>query len=168
MITPDYVRLMARYNRWQNSNLFTAADGLDESARQLDRGAFFKSIHKTLSHILLGDTLWMGRFDGWPAPEVFDPTIPFFELSWQNLKDTRRSADARFVDWSVRVTEEDLSGDLTWYSGAIGREISKPRAMLVMQLFNHQTHHRGQVHAMLTAAGARPGDTDLPFMPGLD
>ncbi|MGV6810972.1 MAG: DinB family protein, partial [Brevirhabdus sp.] len=59
----------------------------------------------------------------------------------------------------------DTEGDLNWYSGAMGRDMSKPRAICLMQLFNHQTHHRGQIHAMLTAAGARPGDTDIPFMP---
>jgi uncharacterized damage-inducible protein DinB len=56
-------------------------------------------------------------------------------------------------------------GDLGWFSGAMGREVTKPKALLVLHMFNHQTHHRGQIHAMLTTAGARPGDTDIPFMP---
>ena len=63
------------------------------------------------------------------------------------------------------VTGEELAGELHWYSHAMGREMAKPYGLCVMHLFNHQTHHRGQVHAMLTAAGARPDDTDLPFMP---
>ena len=69
MITPEYIQIMARYNGWQNRSLYMAASGLSEAARQQDRGAFFGSIHGTLSHILFGDTIWMSRFDGWDAPE---------------------------------------------------------------------------------------------------
>jgi len=53
---------------------------------------------------------------------------------------------------------------LSWYSGAIQAEVRRPRWVLAIQLFNHGTHHRGQVHAMLTAAGAKPDDTDVPFL----
>ena len=165
MISPAYVQVMARYNRWQNKSLYGAADGLDEADRTADRGAFFGSIHGTLSHLLWGDTIWMSRFDGWDAPGGGIPESPRMELDWSALKTARAGADARIVDWSERVGPEDLAGDLTWYSGAAGRELTKPRALLVLHLFNHQVHHRGQVHAMLTAAGARPDDSDLPFMP---
>ena len=165
MITPDYLRLMARYNAWQNRSLYQAADGLDDLARRLDRGAFFGSIHNTLSHILWGDTIWMSRFDGWAPPEVAISDSGRFVLDWAALKARRLEADGRILDWAVRVQAADLQGELSWFSGALGRDVTKPRALLVMQLFNHQTHHRGQVHAMLTAAGATPEDTDLPFMP---
>lgn len=165
MITPDYCRTMARYNAWQNRSLYGAADGLGDAARRLDRGAFFGSIHDTLSHLLWGDTIWMSRFDGWDAPDVSISDSGRFVVDWDRLKAMRLDADRRIVQWAGRVVADDLTGDLSWYSGAIGREITRPRALLVMQVFNHQTHHRGQVHAMLTAAGARPDDTDLPFMP---
>lgn len=165
MITPEYMRLMARYNAWQNRSLYGAADGLDDAARRLDRGAFFGSIHNTLSHILWGDTIWMSRFDGWEPPELAISESGRFVLDWDALKARRLAADARILDWAGRAGPADLAGDLRWYSAAIGREFTRPRALLVMQLFNHQTHHRGQVHAMLTAAGARPEDTDIPFMP---
>lgn len=164
MITPGYVHMMARYNAWQNRSLYGAADTLDEDARQQDRGAFFASIHGTLSHLLWGDTIWMSRFDGWEAPEVGIPDSAGFTQSWAELKAARVLADQRILDWAGRVAEDDLIGELSWYSGAVGREVTKPRAMLIVQLFNHQTHHRGQVHAMLTAAGAKPDDTDIPFM----
>jgi len=165
MITPDYVRVMARYNAWQNRSLYRAADGLDDAARRLDRGAFFGSIHDTLGHILWGDTIWMSRFDGWELPEVAISDSGRFVLDWAALKARRLDADARIEDWAGRLGTADLAGALSWYSAATEREITKPRALLIMQLFNHQTHHRGQVHAMLTAAGARPDDTDIPFMP---
>jgi len=164
MITPGYVHMMARYNTWQNQSLFDAADKLSEDERQQNRGAFFASIHLTLSHILWGDTIWMSRFDGWDVPEGGFPKQPYAQLTWDALKAKRLKTDARLLDWAGRVSEDDLTGDLSWFSGAVEREITKPRAMLIVHMFNHQTHHRGQVHAMLTAAGSKPDDTDIPFM----
>ena len=69
--------------------------------------------------------------------------------------------DARITDWSGRLSPEWLAGDLTWISGAAGREVTRPIALLVTHFFNHQIHHRGQAHALLTAAGEDTGDTDL-------
>ena len=68
MILSEYVRLMARYNSWQNGSLYRAADALSDAARREDRGAFFGSIHGTLSHILWGDRMWMNRFAGTERP----------------------------------------------------------------------------------------------------
>jgi len=77
----------------------------------------------------------------------------------------RAKTDARFEAWAHAVSPADLLGDLTWFSGSIQADISKSRAMCIVQMFNHQTHHRGQVHAMLGAAGAPMYTTDVPFMP---
>ncbi len=162
MNTPAYVQMMARYNQWQNHSLYGAADTLDDSARRKDRGAFFRSIHDTLAHILWGDTLWMSRFDGWEPPT---DKAGIVIADWEELKQSRMAADARFIDWGARVAQADFEGDFSWYSGALQRDFTKPKAVCVMQIFNHQTHHRGQVHAMLTAAGAKPDDTDLPLIP---
>jgi len=165
MIAPGFVQTMARYNAWQNRSLYGAADCLDDAARRVHRGAFFGSVHGTLSHILWGDTIWMSRFDGWEAPDMGIPDSAGAYPDWDDLKAARVAADDRILDWAGRVTEADLRGDLTWHSGALGREMNKPRALLITHFFNHQTHHRGQVHAMLTAAGARPEDTDLLILP---
>jgi uncharacterized damage-inducible protein DinB len=165
VIAPGYCHTMARYNRWQNNNLLTAADTLDEKARDADRGAFFGSIRGTFSHLLWGDTIWMSRFDGWEPPKTGIPGSENFVMDWEQIKLERAKADARILRWAENLTEEDLAGDLIWFSGAMGREIIKPLALCITHFFNHQTHHRGQIHAMLTAAGARPGDTDLFFMP---
>lgn len=166
MITPEYAQLMARYNAWQNLSLFSAAAGLSEAARQEDRGAFFGSIQGTLCHLAWGDLMWMSRFDGGdgPGPVGLGPKTAAI-YSWDELYALRPQVDARIASWAWSLTPEDLSGDLTWYSGSQKRDLSKPMAMCVAHMFNHQTHHRGQVHAMLTAAGARPEDTDIPFMP---
>lgn len=168
MITPDYVRTMARYNRWQNRNLYAAAQGLDDGARRADRGAFFGSIHGTLSHLLWADTIWMSRLSDWPRPDVGIPGSAGYVADWDELAARRSASDETMLAWAEGLVAADLAGQLRWYSGAIGRDVEKPRALCIVHVFNHQTHHRGQVHAMLTQAGARPGDTDLPFMTDAD
>ena len=166
MISPDYVRLMARYNSWQNGSLYGAADALSDAARREVRGAFFGSIHGTLSHILWGDRMWMNRFAGTERPTETIATSPAMVAEWEALKAARAEFDKVIEDWAATVDRDWLGRDLTWFSGAVNREITKPAPFLVMHFFNHQTHHRGQVHAMLTAAGARPGDTDLFLIDG--
>ena len=165
MITAEFARTMARYNTWQNQSLFQSANRLDETARRLDRGAFFGSIHGTLSHLFWGDSIWMSRFDGWEKPPVGIPESPQWVNDWQDLSDRRQRADADILRWADQLTDEELGGHLSWYSGALKADVSKPLALCVAHFFNHQTHHRGQVHALLTAAGESPDDTDLFVMP---
>ena len=165
MPSKDYVLTMARYNQWQNESLIQAANGLSEEDRQRDRGSFFHSIQKTFSHILWGDQIWIGRFTGTQGPDGgIAESVDWFS-DWDAFQEERKRFDAVILDWAHAVDEDWFKGDLHWYSGAVGRDVTKPKAMLSIQLFNHQTHHRGQIHAMLTAAGARPDDTDVPFMP---
>jgi uncharacterized damage-inducible protein DinB len=165
VISTDHARLMARYNRWQNDNLYGAAATLSDEARRQDRGAFFGSIHGTLSHLLWGDSIWMHRFAGTPKLEGGIKDSPGHFADWDDLTARRKAMDETIIGWVEALTPDWLSGDLTWYSGAMGRDVSKAKWLLVTHFFNHQTHHRGQVHAMLTAAGAKPDDTDIPFMP---
>jgi uncharacterized damage-inducible protein DinB len=166
MITLGYVRAMAQYNRWQNDNLYGAAEGLGDAARKAPRGAFFGSIHATLNHLLWADQIWMSRFAGTPRPKVAGiPESVGMHEGWEGLKRERVAFDRVILDWAERLDPAWLEGDLVWVSGALGREVKRPKWLLVTHLFNHQTHHRGQVHCMLTQAGARPGTTDLPFRP---
>lgn len=166
MIGPDYAQLMASYNRWQNENLYEAAHGLSEHDRTEDLGAFFGSIEATLNHILWADRIWMSRFAGWSAPRKNDIPGSVGEAGdWEHLRSERAAFDRDLVAWADALSADDLAGDFTWYSGATGREWTQPLWRLITHLFNHQTHHRGQVHAMLTAKGAKPHDTDIPFMP---
>ena len=167
MIGPAYVQIMGRYNDWQNQQMLAVCDELGAEARAQNRGAFFGSIGGTLSHLLWGDTIWMSRFDGWAPPDVGIPGSADWVLDWQDFCDRRRSADAAILDWAAGLTEADLTGRLAWFSGALNQQVERPLGICVMHMFNHQTHHRGQIHAMLTAAGGRPADTDLFMMPGL-
>ena len=168
MITPDWVRLMAAYNAEMNRRLYAAADRLTEAQRREDRGAFFGSVHGTLSHLLWGDRTWMHRFDGWEKPEGGIRTSPTLHAEWEALKALRIETDAAIEAWAARVQPDWLSGRIAWFSGALEREVARPTWILVTHFFNHQTHHRGQVHALLTALGERTGDTDLPFILPLD
>lgn len=165
MITVKYVRTMARYNAWQNTSIFDAADALSDDERRKDRGAFFGSIHETLSHLLWADTIWMSRFDGWGKPSVGIADSAGWVQDWPDLVSRRKVADAQIVRWSDRQTDAALAGKLAWFSAALNSDVTKPKALCLVHFFNHQTHHRGQVHAMLTAAGGKPDDTDLFKMP---
>ncbi len=165
MITPEYVRIMARYNAWQNNALWAIVEPMPLTELDADRGAFFGSIRATLNHLLWGDHLWLSRFDGGAAPtggiEESVNITPTPAAWWAE----RFRLDGRMQLWAEKVSALDLVGELTWDSGALGREVHKPIGLCVMHFFNHQTHHRGQVHAMLTAAGYAPEVTDLFIMP---
>jgi uncharacterized damage-inducible protein DinB len=153
--------MMCRYNAEMNRRLYAAAARLDDAGRKRDRGAFFGSIHATLNHLLWGDRTWMSRFDGWEKPGGGIRDGLSLHDDFAGLAAARVETDARLIGWAERLDPAWLEGDLTWFSGATQREVSRPRAVLVSHMINHQTHHRGQVHAMLTAAGERTGDTDL-------
>ena len=169
MIDLGYVQTMARYGAWQNESLSSAADGLSDAARDEDRGAFFGSISATLNHLLWGDRIWMSRFVGTPPPQRASiPESVQETTDWQDYRAARAQMDATIQQWATALDPAWLQGDLNWFSGAAQREVCKPKSMLVMHFFNHATHHRGQVHAMLTAAGASTGDTDLFFLPDAD
>ncbi len=165
MIDRAYVQCMARYNRWQNENLYGVADRLSAEERGRERGAFFGSIHKTLSHLLWGDRIWMSRFSNVPKPQAGIPESVSLYPDWDNLKAERATFDQTIIDWANTIEQSWLDAEQTYYSAATKREWTRPRWMLVTHMFNHQTHHRGQAHCMLTQAGGRPHDTDLTVMP---
>lgn len=165
MLTGQYARMMASYNRWQNENLLAAAETLPPQVRDADLGAFFHSIRGTLSHLLWADQMWLSRFTTAPRPNVGIAQSPDMIRDWQDLRAARQDADAAIVAWAKTLPDGLLSGDLRWFSGANNTEMARPLAHVVAHFFNHQTHHRGQIHAMLTRAGAKPGVTDLAFIP---
>jgi uncharacterized damage-inducible protein DinB len=164
MVTPEYVRTMAAYNAEMNRRLYGAAGRLSDAERRVERGAFWGSIHGTFNHLLWADQMWMSRFDGWEKPPVSIKQSAGTMDAWDAMRAKRAELDARLEAWAGRVSPEWLAGSLTWFSGAAQREMSRQRDVLVVHLFNHQTHHRGQAHALLTAAGQETGDTDLPWI----
>jgi uncharacterized damage-inducible protein DinB len=165
MIDTAYVQRLARYNRWQNQNLYGCADGLSDEERRRERGAFFGSIHGTLNHLAWGDRMWMSRFTDVTPPSVgAKDSVKTFE-GWADLKRGRTALDETIIAWADTLDASWLEGDLAYFSGASQRDMVKPKWVAVTHMFNHQTHHRGQVHCLLTQAGGKPHDTDLPFLP---
>lgn len=163
MIDPTLYRTFARYNAWMNNKLYRACGDIDDGERKRDRGAFFGSIHSTLNHLLFGDRMWMKRFTGRPyetrpvGQDLFD--------DYSALRQAREEMDHDILDWTEGLTAEWLAGDITWTSGIDGRARSRPCWLLVSHMFNHQTHHRGQVTTLLSQSGIDIGVTDLPWMP---
>jgi uncharacterized damage-inducible protein DinB len=163
MIDAEYCQTMAAYNGWMNRNVYQAAARLSDEERKADRSAFFRSIHSTLNHLLWGDSLWLGRFNGKSYP-VGRVGVDLHE-SFEALRNARHVMDDEIGAWAAQVEAADLAGPLTWVSTISRQELTRPRWLCAMQMFNHQTHHRGQVTTLLMQAGVDPGVTDLPYAP---
>jgi len=164
MITPDYVRTMAAYNAEMNRRIFVAAFCLSDDERRADRGAFWRSIHGTLSHLYWGDRVWLSRFGLGDRPGVPMHESDQYIADFAELWEERQRLDAQIIAWAETLEPEALEGNLVWFSGISQREMVRPRALCLIHIFNHQTHHRGQAHALLTRAGVATADTDLPWV----
>ena len=161
MVNPAYVRTMAAYNAEMNRRLFDASARISGDKRRENRGAFWSSLHGTLCHLVWGDQMWMSRFDNWPKPAAIQKDSAGMIADFDELRRVRIDADAKISDWAGRVTDQWLAEDLVWFSSSVQRELRSPRSFAVTHFFNHQTHHRGQAHALITACGEKTGDTDL-------
>jgi uncharacterized damage-inducible protein DinB len=161
MITPQYVRVLSAYNAEMNRRVYGAAERLSDEDRKLDRGAFFGSIHGTLNHLLWADAAWMSRFAGWRMPSEKPEQGNPISGDFAEMQARRAGMDEDIRNWAAGITDDWLSGNLTWFSGMAQREFTAPRTAVLIHMFNHQTHHRGQAHAMLTAAGEDTGATDI-------
>ncbi|MAG96179.1 MAG: damage-inducible protein DinB [Rhodospirillaceae bacterium] len=161
----SYFGRLAAYNTWANLRLYAACDELSESAYLQSRAAFFGGIHGTLNHILVGDRIWFARFEGrQPAVTALDQQL-YGDLA--GLRVARVAEDARIEAFVRHLGEDDFDQQVA-YQNLAGESYEQPLGALLGHVFNHQTHHRGQVHAMMTAAGQTLPDTDLPFMPGAE
>jgi len=166
-MTPEHARVMARYNRWMNEKLFAVAERLPDEERRRDRGAFFGSIHGTLNHLLVADRVWLGRFTGAALEDgELGPGIRALDQELYADFDELRRARARTDDdverFAAALTHDKLAADLRYVRH--GAPQAFPLWHAVAHLFNHQTHHRGQVTTLLVQAGHDPGVTDLVAM----
>lgn len=155
-------RSLVRYNAWMNRKVYDACDTLPDAERKRERGAFFGSIHRTLNHILLVDLLWLDRFGG--RPMRFKDLGQEIHADWDALKRERAEADAGLVAWVDGVPEGGWAGTFT-YLDTEGMTLSNPLWRIATQLFNHQTHHRGQVTTLLSQRGVDVGVTDFIRLP---
>ncbi len=165
-----HIRLLAQYNRWMNDKLYEAAATLPHDQLVHDRGAFFKSILGTFNHLVVTDIVWMHRLGTHPArhhavePALRMPGPEALVLvlhdDLPSLTATRRALDDIFIAWTDEIALPDLDVAID-YRNMKGVPQRKRFGSLVLNLFNHHTHHRGQATALLTQAGAEVGVTDL-------
>ena len=160
---PKQARLFARYNAWMNARLYELCAGIPDAERKKDVGAFFKSIHGTLNHLLLGDRVWMGRFTAKP----FAVTSLSQELyaDFDELRRARTELDVQIGAWAGSLTREALEGELRYRSIVNPADRTMPMWIAAAHFFNHQTHHRGQLTTLLMQRGIDPGATDLMWTP---
>ncbi len=151
--------LLARYNGWANKRLYTCAGALPEHDYFADRGAFFGSLHGTLSHILVVDRIWMHRFTGsGPTCSALDAR-PFGDLD--SLWVARQTEDARILAYVSSLDRQALDREFTFHSLVNPASVSERLSVALLHFFNHQTHHRGQAHALLTQTGLEVPSLDL-------
>ncbi len=165
MYQGDSYSLMADYNAWMNRKLYEAAAGLPDAARKRDLGAFFKSLHRTLDHILLVDLMFLARFTEQPLPATGLDEVRHDDFG--DLRAEREATDTRILDWIAGLDRAWLAEALTFTSVVDGVTRTLPRWVMVTQMFNHQTHHRGQATVLLKQLGVDPGITDIPWLQAL-
>lgn len=166
----EHLCLMADYNQWMNANVYDAAATLSAEELAKNRGAFFGSIIGTLNHIVVADTIWLQRF----APMLqthqelnvireLNPPQSLDETLFSNLEalyERRKTLDNTLTQLAKSMTPTELNQAVS-YTNTKGIASTKNLFSLLMHVFNHQTHHRGQVTTLLSQAGVDLGVTDL-------
>ncbi|MFZ5792326.1 MAG: DinB family protein [Pseudomonadota bacterium] len=155
-----YFRRLARYNRWANRRLYSACSELTRAEWEAPRSGFFPSLQKTLNHILVGDRIWMSRFEGVEHGFRRLDEVPF--LAFAELRRVREAEDERILVFLGNLTEDRLAEDLA-YRNMAGEAKRTPFLWALAHVFNHQTHHRGQAHAMLSGTRVAPPPIDLLY-----
>ncbi len=153
-----HFRMLAVYNRRANRRLYDACSRLTDAERKQRRPAFFGSIHGTLNHILVGDRIWLARFSGKEVPSTGLDAILYERFA--ELWEAREREDARIEEF-VEGIDEKFSSATIRYENNEGRVMEDPVGVLLPHFFNHETHHRGQIHDMLSGAGVPPPVLDL-------
>ena len=142
-------RMFAAYNTWCNERLYDAVAALSDADYRADRGAFFKSLHGTLNHLLVGDRIWMARFTGQgELPKSLDAIL---YDDFTALRAARRAEDARIGRYIEGLREQDLASAIRYRTFSKPADIEQQLAPTLDHFFNHQTHHRGQAHALLSS-----------------
>lgn len=149
---------LGHYNQWANDLVYSAAEALSNDQRYEERGAFFGSVFGTLSHLLIADRIWLFRLTG--VGPTYDDLAHRPYADFTMLKAARSFEDRRIVEYITSLEGDDLEARVT-YQNMAGEEQSRTRAQCLVHFFNHQTHHRGQVHGLLSGFGLTPPSLDL-------
>ncbi len=152
-------QMFAGYNAWANARIYDSASQLTDEDYRADRGAFFKSVHGTLNHLLVADHIWMRRFTGvGEAPDRLD-AILFDSLT--ELQQARIEEDARILAFVESLDDAELSRMLRYRAISTPIECEQELRAALAHWFNHQTHHRGQIHGLLTRLTGTAPELDL-------
>jgi uncharacterized damage-inducible protein DinB len=155
----QHFMMFAAYNQWANSRIYDAAADLDEEEFHRNVGAFFGSMMGTLNHLLTADRIWMRRFTGeGDAPARLDTIL---HRALPGLRLAREAEDKRIIDWVGALSDRALSGRFSYMTVSDMRTVSQRLAPALDHFFNHQTHHRGQAHTILTILGRPSVSLDL-------
>lgn len=162
----DQFYIQAKYNKWMNEHFYMLCDSISDEERKRDAGAFFKSIHGTLNHILLGDRLWLSRFQN----TTFDIKSLDQELysDYDELKNQREITDSDINRYVDNLSEDKLNQPITFVSKVKQAEHTYILRDCVLHFFQHQIHHRGQVSTLISQLGIDIGVTDMMWMPGIE
>jgi uncharacterized damage-inducible protein DinB len=157
----DHYTSFAGYNAWANDRLYNAAALLSDGEYRADKGAFFKSMHGTLNHLLTTDRIWMKRFTGeGEAPDRLDAIL---HDRLPDLRAARDAEDRRIVAWIASLDETRLKGVIRYRRVSTPDEFVQPLMPALDHWFNHQTHHRGHAHMILTSLGKKAPELDLLY-----
>ena len=153
-----HFRMLAAYNTLANERLYDACARLSDDELRKDHKAFFRSILGTLNHIMVGDRIWLARFEGGEAPSTGLDAILYDDF--EQLHAARVFEDARIEDFATGLGDDFLGGAIEYVNNE-GMAFTDPALLLVAHFFNHQPHHRGQVHGMLCQTGVTPPVLDM-------
>ena len=157
----EHFRVFAGYNAWANRRLYEAAGTLSDADYRRDGGAYFGSLHGTLNHLLATDRIWMRRFTGsGDAPDRLDAIVC---ETFPALRQARVAEDARIVDYVATLDDGALARLIRYRRVSTPQPVEQRLAPALAHWFNHQTHHRGQAHALLGGLGVEPPELDLLF-----
>lgn len=158
-MTPEHFRTLGRYNRWANRRLYDACAQLDDNEYRKPRPAFFGSIHGTLNHLLVGDRVWLGRIERVPSGVERLDQILYDDFA--ALRAAREAEDQRILALVDRLDEAALAQELD-YANMAGKPQRTRLDWVLVHVFNHETHHRGQAHGLLSQTVVAP-PLDLIF-----
>lgn len=161
---------LAAYNGWMNQRLYACCRELTDQQRKQDRGAFFKSIHGTLNHLLVGDKVWLDRLQMPAEGQRFVTPSLDIELhaDFEALYEARSALDDDISAWASNLTDSILAATLEYESIVDRQQRRYDMWLAVTHFFNHQTHHRGQLTTLLSQCGVDYGVSDLILLPGAE
>ena len=153
---------MARYNRWMNEKLYAVCADMPDETRKRQTGAPFRSISGVFNHLLLTDRVWLGRFNGQPFPATsLDQEL---YADFDEMRSQRKTTDEEISLWAGSLSDEILRASLTFTPMSNPTPRTQPFWIAALHLFNHQTHHRGQITVLIEQAGYDCGVTDLMYL----